>query len=590
MHPASKTADPPKNSLSGKPALLLLVLPFVLALAFFLRLTGLKDMLIFADEIHTIPIAVHKSLPWILSHFTGNDACIPLTAYNHLLVKTGLLNEFTFRLPCVVTGSLLPLILAWQGKNRDHLHQSAFFFGSALAGLSPYLVYLSREARPYPIAILFFYLSACLVFSWIRKTISLARPAGRKLYLAALCAFLAIYFHPIVAPSTFVLGLATLYPLGLAACQGDKHRVSKLLRTYPGPLGLFCLLFALSFIPAWPSFSAGFSEKIVHGQADLTTFLSGTSLLLAIPEINPWLILGLTVVGTLLLADKYPLECFVLWSMLILQLAILYFLEPRFLEIPWVLFRYLAHLIPFWLLALAWVCVWLLQRLLSPILLEAFVALLIFCLGCYQLVLGHYPLHRVYNTHPMALYLTQQDLDQLLTLPAARFYRTRLGPLKQKLSCQQGLLIESPFLATFPLYGLYHRAHHWTVKTTSLGKYFGRNLCIGNKGVHWNTALDPKKINVPKAQPGAGPGPCPIYLVVHKRIKKELQTAYSLLKKRKPAAMLLAGMDTLFTPHVLQTLFGPGEVALPQELKKALRDQNWKISYQDAYLEVWKVE
>ena len=172
------------------------------AIGIWLRFRCIGSVQIFADELHTLRFASEKSFLWNATHFTSSDACIPYTLYNKLLLETTGLTELTLRLPAVLAGTLLLCVVFWYGRK---------YAGSAVASLvtgffavSPYVVYIAREARPYAVIM--------LLITW-SGFILMDRDNGRRLIpltVASGMLALAIYFQPVVFPSVAVLWLSPL--------------------------------------------------------------------------------------------------------------------------------------------------------------------------------------------------------------------------------------------------------------------------------------------------------------------------------------------------------------------------------------------
>src|SRR5437867_7339048 len=168
----------------------------------FLRVWRAGSPLLFQDELFAVAAAADLRYTYILTHFGFFDHCIPLSLYAKLLTATVGLDEWTLRLPGMGAGIaalFLVAVIGWRVLDRG----AAVLLVASFAG-SPYIVYLTREARPYPIVMLLVGLACLLVFSWMRN-------AGRsRLLAAAACAALALWFHPVVLPSIAILALASV--------------------------------------------------------------------------------------------------------------------------------------------------------------------------------------------------------------------------------------------------------------------------------------------------------------------------------------------------------------------------------------------
>jgi hypothetical protein len=127
--------------------LLLAVAPPLLAGAC-LRFSHLGGQLLGGDELHAVRAALDQPLAAILTTYQLTDSCIPLTAFDRLLVEGGVaLSERVLRLPMLVCGLLALPLLAWMARGRVALRTRILWLW--LLALSPLLVLYSRIARSY---------------------------------------------------------------------------------------------------------------------------------------------------------------------------------------------------------------------------------------------------------------------------------------------------------------------------------------------------------------------------------------------------------------------------------------------------------
>jgi predicted membrane-bound mannosyltransferase len=131
----------------------------------FLRLRGLGTQLVFGDEIHALDILRGHGYRYLLTHFSFADTCIPLTLYYRTVMDTVGLNELWMRLPGAISGCATILLLAVFAWRRWGPLGS--LLASGMLALSPYHVYLSREARPYPIIVLLLLAVVMAVSRWV---------------------------------------------------------------------------------------------------------------------------------------------------------------------------------------------------------------------------------------------------------------------------------------------------------------------------------------------------------------------------------------------------------------------------------------
>lgn len=271
-----------------------------LVLGAVLRLWHLPQQILGGDELHGVRVALGRPLAEILTTFARTDYCIPLAAYNRLvLLADGELTELGVRLPVLLLGLLslvaVPLA-AW-----PRLGRWGALLLAALVAVSPLLVLYSRIARPYMPAVLLAYLAVMGFEGWWRARsphASAAPPARWRLHRLQAASYLfgaplAVYFLPVVAPLVAVPPLLAAVELlrdGRSSGDGLKGWRSWLrlcLRT----LAFWALLFG----PALPSF---FRQVAAKGGEGVTSAeaLRAAPLLLA-GSANPGVALAFWLAG-----------------------------------------------------------------------------------------------------------------------------------------------------------------------------------------------------------------------------------------------------------------------------------------------------
>lgn len=223
-----------------------------------LRFWGLLGAVIFGDELHAIQSAVGLDLKQILTTYRMADHCIPMAAYDRLLVASGVrLTELLVRMPSVIAGLgtlvALPLAVA-----RVSDRGTAIVFGWLLA-LSPTLIYYSRIARPYAIVVLLGF-GAAASFWAFRQT---RRPLWGGAY--AVLGAAAAWFHPGVAP--FVI--APLVFVGVEALVGARSERRRRLAEATGLGALLATFIALYLVPGLRSFLRLLEAKSSAGTPEL---------------------------------------------------------------------------------------------------------------------------------------------------------------------------------------------------------------------------------------------------------------------------------------------------------------------------------
>lgn len=247
----------------------IVVSTIIIILGIVIRIWRVDEMFIFADEIHTIQNAINNSYIWIATHSTGADSCIPLSLYAKLLLSINQLNELTLRLPSVAFGIFLLLFTGW--FSRHFVGHFESIISAGIIAFSPYWVYLSREARPYPIAAFTFALAVLFVVFWKKNH------KDRYLFFAAILSAISMYFHIVVSPAVAVLGLYTL--LWHFFGENSSSRLKPILLAYL----IFVLFFVLLVFPSIISLSEIIYNKKGQGYIDFDTVRNGIMLLLGFP-------------------------------------------------------------------------------------------------------------------------------------------------------------------------------------------------------------------------------------------------------------------------------------------------------------------
>lgn len=558
-----KTNDHFSNGLMNTPHRICLIV--ITLLGVFLRFYHSGELFVFADEIHSLECAVSKSFFWIATHFTSNDSCIPLTLYNKCLLETVGLTEFNMRLPALVAGSLFIIFFAY--FTGRWMTPACSILSTGIVSLSPYFVYLSREARPYSIIVLLFNLAFFFMFSWSRN------PEKKKyLYGAMICSSVCIYFHPVVAPSTIAI---LAYPMVLFLMK-DIDR--KWITPYIISLMFFTGISLLLVGPAVPSLMQGVSSKESLGMADLYTIQHSLMLVLSLPVILPIWLWGLAgIIGGFFLSRLFFKETIWFACLCGIQMAALFVMQPELQEIPWVFFRYIVHIIPFFIIMCVFGVVSLFDKIAYPAPLRRcgiFICCIVVCLFfLYHYTSHHYRINGKdrFKSHPMMIFLPDSVELNKIKNSVSPFYSNGINSLKE------GTIAEAPLLVTFPLYGLYQLWHDRNIVTTPMGNGFAQTIFRSQNGLKFKTLISQEKI----IDKSAGVR----YLVVHKRIKEELAFVFNELKKDKLMAIQTKGMAYLFEDRLLNILFGNGELKSDSD-----KLANLTPFYEDYYIAVYDMK
>ena len=305
-----------------------------------LRFRYADHLFIYMDENNTIYNATNHSYQWIVTHFTKKDSCIPLSFYYKVLLDTIGLNEFLMRLPSLIAGSLTIIIFSSMVWRVSSPLQSIIV--CCIMCFSPYFIYLSQLARPYSIVIFLVLSATTTLFLWTKEK-------GRMLYLllSAFCSSLAIYFHPIVFPA---VGALQMYPMLLLV---KKSIPLKKRREYYIATIFFIMLTSLLLGPAVTSLISELSNKGFKGKILLDTIRHGLMPILGLGITIPLLLYFLIAgIGMYSFTKNYKNETICIVVMVIAQLVMLVIIRPHGIHRPHCWLRYMAHLIPFWMLCI----------------------------------------------------------------------------------------------------------------------------------------------------------------------------------------------------------------------------------------------
>ncbi len=531
----------------------------LVAAAAWLRLKGLGSHLLFQDELHGIVVLTRESWGWILTHLGRHDHCIPLTLWAKWIAENHGLGEWAYRLPGAVAGIGLVGLTGWASMRLLRPSESVLL--TALVALSPHLIYLSGEARPYPIVLMLFLLACLLSFAWAREE------QRWMLMIAGSSCVLAVSFHPIVSPSCAVLALFILMSCFRRGCSSARRKDvvwSALLVT---------VLAALLLAPARSSLLEEIGFKSGKGAMTWETVRYGLMLLHGTgldPPVFLWPVIW--AVGAWRIGVRYPTEIAVVCAMLGVQLSVVWYFQPFLVEIPWIWLRYLAHLIPFLLaftaVPLAWLLDVICRKVNRPFLGYPVAASLAVLLFTAHVRAGRYGTLRgsAYRSHPFMAFLPR-DLRTGGIMDAQPAFYSRL---KQDLPA--GALIEAPLSIIFPIYGIYQREHGRDVYTGTLAS--GRFQSVFN-----DDRLTFGRIANLTSHPMVLPSDAR-FLIYHKRIQDEMSRMHRALSRISPLNHHLFDNSQIEGYWTLE--YGPEPMILPA----SVADRFPRI-YEDEMIEVY---
>ena len=529
----------------------------------FLRIAHINHIQIFADEIHPLQVASEETFLWIATHFASNDACIPYTLYSKLLLNTVGLSELSFRLPAIFSGiALLPVIFWYAEKKMGRLVAMTSVIFMAV---SPYFVYLSREARPYSIIMLLVTWAGFVLFD-TRKRLPLL-----PLCFASGMLAIAVYCHPVVIPSTLVLWTVPLWK-GL---NGDYENRNWLKWYLIASLsGLFIGL--VTFGSALPSFLEGMNYKGNFGQADWLTARNGLLLIHGLPIFIP--VLGWCLfcsLGLLFCKRNCGADSFFVLLMLIVQLGAIYITQPQLDQISWVWLRYWIHLFPLLL-------VFTINGVVSLIIFRSkkitekhelavgiVIMVLVIAFTVNHMKNSNYGVKKEenYPIHPMVIMMNRmKSRDGWPLMDTYKFINENTE--------KNATLIESPRIYTFPLYGRYSLRHKRTVLTAGVGMGFAQKVIERNPGFKFKTCWSDVRKNIIKN---------PIYWIHHYNIKKELEDWSELIERDPYAQSQMASFEFSMKQPLTDTLFGI-DAFLEQ-----FSPMGGRLIYTDKYVKIFKI-
>lgn len=532
----------------------------ILAFGAWLRFWRVGSFQVFADEIHTLWFASEKSFLWNATHFASNDACIPYTLYNKLLLETIGLTELTLRLPAVLAGILLLGVVFWYG--RKYANSAVALVATGFLSVSPYFVYIAREARPYAITM--------LLVTWA-GFILMDKKNGQR--LMPLCASsimlaLAIYFHPVVFPSAAVIWFSPVI-LGIWSSGPSKHWI----RNYGVATMVGVGIGAITLGPALPSFIEGMNHKAAIGNADIQTVRDGLLLIHAMPVFVPVWVWFLTVAGGLFGCLRgWVRQAAIVLIVVSVQILAIHLVNPHLDQIPWVWLRYWIHVFPllivFWGIGIS--------RLLKPFDKASWI-ILPCCLlmlggyGYYHVTKGNYCISRAdtYPVHPMVMMLNRMTVTER-QVPIIAFYKKTIAYLDTK-----SVIIESPRIYTFPLYGRYSLVHHHEIKTAGVGSGFAQMLLETNNNFTFQTIFRPNQLDEANK---------PVYWIHHYNIKKELSDWLAVAESDPYARVQLESVDFLMKTPMVENLFGTDEAL------ERFTPPGGKLVYQDEYVKLFQID
>jgi len=303
------------------------ILAGAFGLGAWLRLRGLPSLPLHGDEYHTL-LAADSSYGSILTTFdeVGSHVALPLLQRLSLdVLGAGIV---PFRLVAIVPG-LLVLFLAYP-LLRAFVSDDAAVLASAALALNPMVVYYSRFARGYELALLL-----ALVLGWSVRRVLDPAARGRAAWSALIASGALL---PWVHLSTLGFELA----LALAALVLAVRESRALALRIAGAFALAGALALLLYVPVFSQVLRYFREMKPE-PPPLDWF--GVPTLLFGGRSAAWVWLVLVLLGGVLLWRAQRASVVLAGAALLGPLALLLVSQPRGLDYAWA--RYVMSALPF---------------------------------------------------------------------------------------------------------------------------------------------------------------------------------------------------------------------------------------------------
>lgn len=192
--------------LAGLPASKAVLVVLFVAVGLYLRLDSLSTQLLLDDEWHSIGFARHHTLGWLWTNFAGPSAtAIPMNMYQRAVLCLFGWNELLIRLPNLACGLVMVVALPWVLRRIASLNVVLWFL--FFLAVSPFLVFYSRNSRPYAIFVLFSFLAILHTYLWLREG------AKGALVVLVVTSALAVYFHLFAVPTVAACFIGCLVAL-----------------------------------------------------------------------------------------------------------------------------------------------------------------------------------------------------------------------------------------------------------------------------------------------------------------------------------------------------------------------------------------
>lgn len=203
----------------------LILLLLTAATGIFFRLWRLSSQILLDDEWHGLLFTAKHTFWECLTSFSVPGATsIPENLYTKTLLITLGWNETLLRLPSLVSGIIGVAVFPYWVYRRFGII-TAFIF-AILFSFSPFLVFYSRFARPYSMAVFMGFCACMLFFEWERT------PKIRYFVLLLFTVFFSLYFHILVGVLPLCISFLVFY--GKTENPPTANKMKNLLILYAG--------------------------------------------------------------------------------------------------------------------------------------------------------------------------------------------------------------------------------------------------------------------------------------------------------------------------------------------------------------------
>ncbi|MCC6671454.1 MAG: hypothetical protein IT458_10355 [Planctomycetes bacterium] len=312
-----------------------ILLAALLLLGLWLRVQQLPDQVVADDEFHALRMALASTPLDAVASFGTADHSIPLVLYDQFLLATVGASELTLRLPMLLAGVGLLLLLAFGAQ--AWLPVSARLAAVALVATSPILVNFSRYARPYALT------AFVATLGWLAFWRYWRGGAARFAALWAACVAFGAWLHLAAVPALLAPALVAAVAARLPGVRAERRTLAEVAAWSGAALAGTLALLAVPLANDLAALrdKAGAAAQQPWDPMAVAGLLGGTAepLLLVV-------LAGLAVAGAWWLGRADRLGLAYLLAVVLAPLAAVVVVRPVAVEVPIVAARYLLTALP----------------------------------------------------------------------------------------------------------------------------------------------------------------------------------------------------------------------------------------------------